>query len=194
MTKKFFILHLLLLGYLTSFAQITIEDCYAKAQANYPLIKQYDLVEKTTAYNLSNANKGYLPQVTFSAKASYQSDVTKFPIDLSQLGIQDISIPTLSNDQYSATLDVNQVIWDGGTIKSQKEGMETAAEVDKKNVEVSIYTLNERINQLYFGILLAEAQTQQNRLLQDELERNYNQIEPVRFGCYKGRFIKGKTE
>ena len=83
----------------------------------------------------------------------------------------------MSNDQYSATLDVNQVIWDGGTIKSQKEGMETAAEVDKKNVEVSIYTLNERINQLYFGILLAEAQTQQNRLLQDELERNYNQIE-----------------
>lgn len=177
MIKKFFILHLLFLGCLTSFAQITIEDCYTKAQANYPLIKQYDLVEKTKEYNLSNANKGYLPQVTFSAKASYQSDVTKFPIDLSQLGIQDISVPTLSKDQYSATLDVNQVIWDGGTIKSQKEGVETAAEVDKKNVEVNIYALNERINQLYFGILLAEAQTQQNRLLQDELQRNYNQIE-----------------
>ena len=177
MIKKFFILHLLFLGCLTSFAQITIEDCYTKAQANYPLIRQHDLVEKTTAYNLSNANKGYLPQVTFSAKATYQSDVTKFPIDLSQLGIQDISVPTLGKDQYGATLDVDQVIWDGGTIKSQKEGMETAAEVDKKNVEVNIYALNERINQLYFGILLADAQIRQNQLLQDELERNYNQIE-----------------
>jgi outer membrane protein TolC len=177
MKKKFIILSFLSLSWLTSFARITIDDCYQKAQANYPFIKQYDLIEKTKEYNLSNANKGYLPQVMFSAKATYQSDVTQIPVDFSALGMQGISIPALSKDQYGATLDINQTIWDGGTIKSQKEGLRTAAEVDKKNVEVSIYAINERVNQLYFGILLADAQIHQNQLLQDELKRNYDQVQ-----------------
>ncbi len=159
------------------FAQFRIEDCYQKAQANYPLIKQYDLIEKTKEYNLSNASKGYLPQVMFSAKASYQSEVTQMPIDFSQMGMQGVSISPLSKDQYGATLDITQTIWDGGAIKSQKEGLRTAAEVEKRNVEVSIYAINERVNQLYFGILLADAQIRQNQLLQDELKRNYNQVQ-----------------
>ena len=178
MKKMFVILSFLLLGWRsTGFAQITIEDCYSKAQANYPLIKQYDLIEKTKEYSLSNANKGYLPQVMFSAKATYQSDVTQIPVDFSQLGIQGVNISALSKDQYGATIDVNQTVWDGGVIKSQKEKMLASAEVDKKSVEVSVYSINERVNQLFFGILLADAQIFQNRLLQDELERNYKQIQ-----------------
>lgn len=173
--KRIIILSLASFAYFTGFAQVTIEDCYQKAQANYPLIKQYDLIEKTKEYNLSNAGKGYLPQVMFSAKATYQSDVTQIPIDFSQMGIQGVSTP--SKDQYSATVDVNQTIWDGGTIKSQKEGIRMAAEVEKMNNEVSIYSINERVNQLYFGILLADAQIRQNQLLQDDLKRNYEQVQ-----------------
>ncbi len=177
MKTKSISLVLALLACSPCFAQLRIEDCYQKAQANYPLIKQYDLIEKTKEYNLSNANKGYLPQVMFSAKATYQSDVTQIPIDFSQMGIQGVEIPSLSKDQYGATVDVNQTIWDGGAIKSQKEGLRTAAEVEKKNVEVSIYSINERVNQLYFGVLLADEQIRQNQLLQDELKRNYDQVQ-----------------
>ncbi|MDR2920841.1 MAG: TolC family protein [Tannerella sp.] len=177
MKTKSISLVLALLACNPCFAQLRIEDCYQKAQANYPLIKQYDLIEKTKEYNLSNVNKGYLPQVMFSAKATYQSDVTQIPIDFSQMGIQGVDIPTLSKDQYGATVDVNQTIWDGGAIKSQKEGLRTAAEVEKKNVEVSIYSINERVNQLYFGVLLTDEQIRQNQLLQDELKRNYDQVQ-----------------
>lgn len=177
MSAKSISLIILFLACLPCFAQLSIEDCYKKAQSNYPLIKQYDLVEKTKEYNLSNANKGYLPQVMFSAKATYQSDVTQLPVDLSQMGIQGVNIPVLSKDQYGATLDVNQTIWDGGVIKSQKEGVRTSAEVEKKNIEANIYAINERVNQLFFGILLADAQIHQNKLLQDELKRNYDQVE-----------------
>ena len=167
----------MLLCGLAGYAQITIEDCYAKAQANYPLIKQYDLIEKTKEYNLSNANKGYLPQILFSAKATYQSDVTQLPIDLSQLGISGAKIPTLSKDQYGTTVDVTQTLWDGGAIKAQKEGIRTANEVDRKNIEVNIYSINQRVNQLYFGILLADAQIRQNELLQENLRNTYGQIQ-----------------
>ncbi len=176
MKKRAVILSILLAGCIAGYAQITIESCYRKAQVNYPLIKQYDLIEKTKEYNLSNANKGYLPQVSFSAKATYQSDVTQLPIDLSQMGMQGVSIPTLSKDQYGATIDVNQSVWDGGAIKSQKEGVRTAAEVERMNNEVTIYSINERVNQLYFGILLADAQLRQNQLLQDNLQKSHDQV------------------
>ncbi len=176
MRKRLFIYSILSLGWLMIFAQVTIESCYQKAQTNYPLIKQYGLIEKTKEYNLSNANKGYLPQVTFSGKATYQSDVTELPIDFSQLGIQGVSISPLSKDQYSATIDVNQTVWDGGAIKSQKEGVRTSAEVEKRSNEVTIYSINERVNQLFFGILLTDAQIEQNQLLQADLQRSCDQI------------------
>ncbi len=174
--KKLMILNSLLLCFCAVSAQITINDCYTKAQANYPLIKQYDLIENSKEYNLSNAGKGYLPQINFSAKATYQSDVTQIPIDFSQLGIQGVSIPTLSKDQYNATVDVNQVIWDGGNIKSKRENIRTAAEVNSKSLEVELYSINDRVNQLYFGILLFDAQLDQNRLYQEELQRNFDRV------------------
>ncbi len=159
-----------------AFPQVTIEECYRKAQENYPLIKQYALIEKTKAYNLENAGRGYLPQLTFSAKATYQSDVTKIPIDLSQLGWDNITIPRLSKDQYGMTLDMSQIVWDGGEIRSQKKSIQTASEVEKNTVEVSLYAVNGQVNQLFFGILLADAQLRQNHLLKEDLRQTYDQV------------------
>lgn len=163
-------------------AQITIEECYRKAQENYPLIKQYDLIEKTKEYNLANASRGYLPQVMLSAKATYQSDVTKMPFDLAQLGMQGIKIPTLSKDQYGVTLEINQTIWDGGEISSQRAIARTGSAVEEKKVEVNIYSINDRVNRIYFGILLTDARIEQNRLLKKELQRNYDRV----YSCMLG--------
>jgi len=159
-----------------TFAQLSIESCYSKARANYPLIKQYDLIEKSKDYNLSNAGKGYLPQITFSAKATYQSDVTQLPIDLSQLGIQGLNIPALSKDQYGTSLNINQIIWDGGAIQSKKEEIQTSSEAERRNLEVELYSINNRVNQVFFGILLFDAQINQIRLFREELQRSYDKI------------------
>lgn len=172
----------LLLFTLVGQAQITIEECYRKAQENYPLIKQYDLIEKTKEYNLANASRGYLPQVMLSAKATYQSDVTKMPFDLAQLGMQGIKIPTLSKDQYGVTLEINQTIWDGGEISSQRAIARTGSAVEEKKVEVNIYSINDRVNRIYFGILLTDARIEQNRLLKKELQRNYDRV----YSCMLG--------
>lgn len=156
---------------------ITIEECYSKARENYPLIRKLGLVEKTKEYNIGNLNKGYLPQLMFSSKATYQSDVTKIPIDLEAMGFKGVEIPHLSQDQYGISLDLNQTIWDGGAIKSSKEAVKSSSEVEKRNIEVSLYAVNERINHIYFGILLADARIEQNRLLKKILTDNYAQVE-----------------
>lgn len=171
MKRAIIVLCIILGGYSTIYAQLTIEGCQEKARKNYPLIKRYQLIEKTKGYNLSNAAKGYLPQFSLSAKATYQSDVTGIPIS-----VPGVDIKPLSKDQYGVTLDINQTIWDGGVVSSRKEMAKTGSEVALKQLEVTLYSINDRVNQLFFGILLLDAKVQQNQLLQDELERNFNLI------------------
>jgi len=171
MRKQFLVILLSIICQLSSMAQLTVEVCQEKAKANYPLVKQYGLIEQTALYNISNANKGYLPQLTLSAKGTYQSQVTKLPIT-----IPNVTIPGLSKDQYQAVVEANQVIWDGGAISAQKKITNANTEVEKQKLEVDLYTLNERVNQLYFGILLINEQLRQNDILQNELQTNYNRI------------------
>lgn len=169
MKHRIFTLIIMVFIVLKGYAQLSIEDCYEKAELNYPLIKQYGLIEKSKDYNLSNTGKGYLPQIQFSAKATYQSEVIKIPINIP-------NIKGLSKEQYGATIDINQTIWDGGNIKSQKDNITSQAVVDKKNLEVSIYSIRQRINQLFFGILLYDEMLKQNMLYQEDLKRNFDQI------------------
>lgn len=153
------------------YGQITLEECRQKTQDNYPLVKQYGLIEKTKEYNLNNASKGNLPQFSLSAKASYQSDVTEIPVK-----IPGIDIKGLPKDQYQVMLELKQNIWDGGEIRSKREMTLASSDVEREKLNVDMYALNERVDQLYFGILLLDEQLIQNRLLQEDLERSYQKI------------------
>lgn len=150
---------------------ITIEDCQQKAREHYPLTKQYDLIAKTTDYNIANANKAWLPQMNFTAKATYQSETTKLPIT-----IPNVVIPELTKDQYNAALDVSQTIWDGGVVRAQKNAIKAQAEAEKQKLEVDLYLLKERVNQLFFGVLLLNEQLSQLALIKADLQANYERV------------------
>lgn len=158
--------------------KITLAQCYEWARANYPQIRQYGLIGQTEQYNLSNAVKGWLPQVTVNAKATYQSDVTKLPFDADKLSavMPGLEIPALSKDQYQVVAELNQNIWDGGTIHTSRQLTKAQAAADREQLESDLYTLNDRVNQLYFGCLLQEELIRQNVLLQKELQINIDRI------------------
>lgn len=173
MKKIVFILFLSLSAVLPALCRpLTIEECRQLAQNNYPLIKQYALIGKTEEYTVSNAGKGYLPQFSLSGKATYQSDVTEIPVS-----IPGVNIKELRKDQYQAALEMTQLIWDGGAVRAQKSVSRTNAETDLRQLEVEMYSINDRVDQLFFGILLQDALLTQNALFQAELERNYRQVE-----------------
>lgn len=180
--KQLILNYLLLICFpVMAFGQsITLDECQTKAKANYPLVKQYGLIEQTSQYNISNANRGYLPQLSLSAKATYQSDVTQIPSSLgtvlSNLTHQPFSFPALAKDQYQAVLEASQVIWDGGVISSQKKNTKAGTEVEKQKLEVDLYALKDRVNQLFFAILLLNEQLKQNDILKNDLQTNYDKI------------------
>ena len=169
--KRTILSYSFVLAAMLAHAQLTLEGCQHSAQTNYPLVRQHGLIEKAREYNLENAGKGYLPQFTLSGKATYQSDVTKLPVD-----VPGIDIKSMPKDQYQVMLEVSQNIWDGGDIRSKKQLTRATSEIDRGKQEVDMYALNDRVNQLYFGILLLDEQLKQNQLLQEDLGRTHQQV------------------
>lgn len=150
---------------------LTIDSCYAMAKRNYPLVKQYALIEKSKEYSIDNANKNYLPQFNIAGQATYQSEVTKVPIS-----IPNVSIPELNKDQYKLYGEVSQPITDLFTVKDQKELVKANSEIEEQKIEVELYKLKERINNLFFGLLLIDAQMQQTELLKKDIQSGIDKI------------------
>ncbi len=148
--------------------KLTLEKCYDWANENYPMVKQYELLDKTRELSLSNLSKGYLPQVLVAGQASYQSDVTSFPLLL-----PNISVPTLDKDQYKIYVEVNQPLTDlFSTLKHQKEAVKNTSEIEKQRTTIELHKLKERVSDLFFGILLTDTQISQNKIVQKDLEQS----------------------
>lgn len=171
---KLFLFAGLILGfYCHGQTSLTLEKCQEEARLNYPLISKYDLIAKTKEFSVSNASKGYLPQLSVSIQASYQSEVTQIPISMtvSETGI---TIPTLDKAQYRIYGEISQVVYDGGIIRQQKKSIETNEKVQMASLDVELYKIKNRVNELFFGCLIIDKQLKQNSLLQTDLQLGIN--------------------
>ena len=155
----------------------TLEQCQQAAEQNYPLIRQYDLISKTTDLTVANIQKGWLPQVSASAQATLQSDVTAFPDQIQKVYQQmGIDMEGLRKDQYRVGIDVQQTVYDGGFIRSQKEIARQQGEVQSAQNEVNLYNVRKRVNEMYFGLLLIDEQIKLNSDLQELLSANEKKL------------------
>ena len=155
----------------------TLEECQLAAERNYPLIRQYGLIEKTTELTLSNIQKGWLPQVSASAQATLQSDVTAFPDQIQKVyQTMGIDMQGLKKDQYRVGIDVQQTVFDGGAIKNQKEIARQQGKVQAAQNEVNLYNVRKRVNEMYLGLLLIDEQMVLNKDLQELLAQSENKL------------------
>ncbi|WP_225975183.1 TolC family protein [Anseongella ginsenosidimutans] len=155
---------------------LTLEECHALARENYPLIKKLDLISKSSTYSLANASRLYLPQLSISGQASYQSGTVNFSDALGGALPPGVSVPSLSKDQYKITAEVNQTLYDGGAISNRRAAIKAGDALEKQQVEVALHALNERVNQVYFSILLMEEQLRQNETRKADLESSAQKV------------------
>ena len=149
----------------------TLEECQQAAEQNYPLISQYGLIEKTTELTVANIQKGWLPQVSALAQATYQSDVTAWPDQMKTVYQQmGIDMKGLKKDQYRIGVDIQQTIYDGGAINSQKQIAREQGKVQAAQNEVNIYNVRKRVNEMYFALLVLDEQIKLNQDLQELLD------------------------
>lgn len=151
-------------------AQIKLDSCHAKARRNYPLIQQYGLIDQTTEFTLSNANKAFLPQLNVNLIGGI---VDGFP----SMDVPGSPESDPSDYQLISVVQINQAIWDGGMTKASKEMAKTSAEIEKADINVALYQLRERVDNLFFGVLLIEEQIAQTMIYFSNLERHLSRIE-----------------
>lgn len=170
--EKLKYIFLFFIGLINAQETITLEQCYQWSRENYPLIKKQELIKKAEQYTTENALKGWLPQVNITAQATFQNDVTQFPMKL-----PNVNVEPLSKDQYKVFADVSQTIYDGGNIRNQKNLAKIQSEVQTIQTEVELDKLKERINQLYFGILQTNKQWTQLQFTKLDIKEGIKKAE-----------------
>ncbi|MBR1548514.1 MAG: TolC family protein [Prevotella sp.] len=160
-----------------SMAAQTLEECQRAAERNYPLIRQYDLIGKMTDVTVDNIGKGWLPQVSASAQATYQSDVASWPDGIKSVySTMGINMKGLKKDQYRIGVDVSQTVYDGGAIRTQKDIARQQGAIDVAQTEVTMYQVRRRVNEMYFALLLLDEQISLNADLQELLNSNEKRL------------------
>ncbi len=185
MKPKFLLLLLLILSINTNAQQtLTLEDCYSLASKNYPISKQSELIQQKSNYEIETLNKGKLPKIDLNAQATYQSDVIGFPSTLP--GVQ-----PLNKDQYRTTLDINQLLYNGGTIDATVKLKEAQTKTQQKQIDVSLYQLKSRINHYFFSILLLQ---EKKALLISKKDLLTSKIKEVQSGVKFGAILPSSEQ
>ena len=176
MRKKLLLLSVLAVLFPAVRAQ-SLEECRQAAEHNYPIIRQYDLIARTTELTVRNIQKAWFPQISVTAQGSYQNKVTAWPENLqglfAQMGIQ---LQGLSRDQYKVGIDVRQTLFDGGTIGSRREITRGEGAVQAAQTEVDLYKIGQRVHEMYFGLLLLDEQLRLNADVNALLRSNEAQL------------------
>lgn len=147
--------------------KITLEKCYELVEKNYPLAKQNQLLQSQSELQTNILEKEKLPKIALNAQATYQSEVTQVPFSM-----PNATIEPLNKDQYRATLDVNQLLYNGGNIKAQTQLKASQIKTQQKLVDINLYQLKNLVNQYYFGLLLGQEKEEllltKRKLLQEK--------------------------
>ena len=154
-------------------SQLTLERCQQLAQENYPAIKKYGLIDKSLEIELSDINKSWLPSVTAYGQGTIQNVVPAFPAALQDVLAQmGRDIRGIGKFQYKIGVDVSQTIWDGGASKTQRSVADSQRNVQQSGLEVEMYALRQKVDNIYFAILLTEEQIKQSKQTLDLLNAN----------------------
>ena len=159
---------------------LTLEYCLEQADKNYPLLKQYGLIEQTRDVSLSDINRGWLPRVGIYAQATGQNIVPHFPEMLSDMLTQmGQEMRGLGKIQYKVGADITQTIWDGGISKAQREIERASADVSTASVSVGMYAMHQKVIDVFFANLLIDEQIAQTKLTIDLLSANLKRVEAM---------------
>jgi outer membrane protein TolC len=159
-----------------AFAQtqkVQLSDCYESMLTNYPLVQQSDIYAQSSELNIKNLKTKWLPNAELNAQATYQSDVIDVEISVASYKFGFAG----DKDQYKASIDINQLIYDWGRIKSAKQVEKANLKVNQQNTQVELNKIKEQINRFYFAVLILERNEELLGVMLSDLETKEKSVE-----------------
>lgn len=170
---------------------LSLMECHQLAEENYPLIKQKELIKQYEEKQMEKLDKNFLPSVDLNARATYQSDVTEITLDMPPNSPIQLDMPEISKDSYKATLDVTQLIYDGGATRSQRKVEKADAELKQQNLEAELYKIKEQVNNIYFNAVLLQ---KQEGILESAKETLKSVLKKLESGYEHGAVLKSDVQ
>lgn len=159
---------------------VTIEDCVSMAEANYPVVSKYALLEATRAIDLGDINRSWLPRIDVYGQLTGQNVVPTFPETLTGvLNQMGQSVRGLGKIQYKIGADVTQPIWDGGASSARRDAARAGEAVSRGALDVELYAVRQRVESIYFAILLTDEQTAQSEVTYNLLLKNVETLQSM---------------
>ena len=151
---------------------VTLDYCLSQAIANHPLFVQYDLLTSSSGLKIKNLNKNYLPEMNINGDAHYQSNVTEVPTVVAAFAPE-----PLDKDQYKISLDVSEMIFDGGLTKRNKDIEYIDNEINQQNVGIDLYRFKDRVIAAYYNIIALQESRQLLEITRQNLESRLKEVE-----------------
>lgn len=165
----------------TARASVSLDSCQNLARENYPVLRNYGIIDEAENVSLSEINRGWLPKIGIYGQATVQNVVPSFPSVFKSLYAQHgLEMRGMSRFQYKGGVDLNQTIWDGGMSKDSREIIRRQNDMQRAATEVELYTLRERVQNVYFAILLITDQIEQVKSGITVLESNLQRVRSMR--------------
>lgn len=176
-----------LFGY-TAIAQqsLTLNECYDLLDANHPLLKQSEYIDQQNKLDLEVIDNNRKPTIELLAQATYQSDVTSLPISIPNIQIEDPN-----KGQYRASINANQLIYDGGLLKAKEEAQKNSIFSKKADLEVSVYQMRLKINQLFYSVLSLK---EKDKLLNSKLNLLQAKLKEIKAGIKYGVLLPSQDD
>jgi outer membrane protein TolC len=182
MRRLIFLTGILLSGfYAISQNNITLQECYEKAMENHPVGLQKAELEKISNLNKDIIASSWLPQSVFNAQATYQSEVIDIGVEL-----PGFDFPSPTRDQYRMSVEVQQMIYDGGSAKNRQKLRKAQHQAELNEIEVQLYQVLEQVNQHFFRHFILE----ENLTIMDlTMEEIFQRLHSVRSGVENGALL-----
>ena len=132
--------------------ELSLDSCQSMARRNHPLLRQAGIIDQISELRQQNIQVLNLPQFDLTARASWQSDVTKLALSMPGFAGPE----PLSKDQYKTYVDIRQKLFDGGVTKKKEELEQADRLVSKQQNETELYKIKETVNSLYFNALIIQ--------------------------------------
>jgi len=172
---------------------MTLKECYEMAYAAAPVSAEKDAYANIWQLKDKNLSKGWLPTLDAGGSFIYNSSVVDMTDVLGAIPITGIAdmIKPLPHEQYKLTVDINQMIYDGGAIKSARSLEKAEMDISQKQTESDLYNLRGQINTCYFNIMLLD---RQKELLQNYLELMNKRINAVNSAISSGVVVRSDLD
>src|SRR5665647_85280 len=172
---------------------LTLKECYDQAMSANPIANEKDAYTKISGIKEENLAKGWLPTLDANGSILYNSSVIDMSSVLGSLPIPGISgaIKPLPHEQYKITVDINQVLYDGGAIKGARDLEKADLNINQKQTETDLYKIRGQINSFYFNLLLLARQKEQ---LNNYLEIIKKRIASMQSAINNGVILKSDED